>query len=223
MINQARLLGCLGVSLILFVLTGTVAAGLPVGSVAIYSDGRVEKLLAYEDRKQLWEDDRKRRYLRSDNPIMPTLERRDFLSGKASVQNLRSGDPDSISVLPRGERVEFSVVRQRTGATPSVRIWECVRLGPQQKKVLGKLREVESYRCERFVYQRKTWQRQFRESREFLYSRELGLIVKMKRKTRKRESSWGLVSVIGPGEATYERLSRKVRRLRAPRQGPDNG
>ena len=223
MIKQPESLLSLGSALLLFFLSGSVVAALPIGSVAMYSDGRVEKLLAYEDGKQLWEDDRKRRYLRSDNPIMPTLERRDFLSGKGYVQNLRTGDPDSISVRPRGERVEFSVVRARAGTTPSVRTWECVRLGTEQKKVLGKLREVENYRCERFVYHRKTWQRQFRESREFSYSRELGLTVKMKRETRKRQSSRRLVSVVAPDKASYKRLSRKVRKLRAPGQARDKG
>ena len=209
-----RLVRYLGVPALLCLLHGGVWAALPVGSVVMYSDGRVEKLISREDGKLLWEDDRKRSFLRSQNPIVPVLERRSFLSGKGYVQTLRTGQPDSIAVRPSGERVEFSVVRDRLGGTPSIRTWECIRHAAQHRKVLGKLRELEAYSCERFVYHRKTWQRQFRESRDFLYSRELGLVVKMERKTRKKQSTWRLVSVVAPEKATYQRLSRKVRKLR---------
>ena len=204
----------LGTAVLLGAMHGGAWAALPLGSVVMYSDGRVEKLLSREDGSLLWEDDRKRRYLRSNNPIMPVLERRDFLSGKGYVQTLRSGEPDSIAVRPSGDRVEFSILRERAGRTPSVRTWECIRQAALSKKILGEVRQLEAYRCERFVYHRKTWQRQFRESREFLYSRDLDLIVKMKRKTRTKESGWRLVSVLPPDQATYKRLSRKVRKLR---------
>ena len=209
-----RLLRYLGVPVLLCGLHGGVWAALPVGSVVMYSDGRVEKLLSREDGKLLWEDDRKRRYLRSENPIMPVLERRDFLSAKGYVQTLRSGDPDSIAVRPSGDRVEFSVVRERVGGTPSIRTWECTRHAAQREKVLGEMRELDAYHCERFVYHRKTWQRQFKESREFSYSRDLGLIVEMHRKTPEKESKWRLSSVVTPDKATYKGLSRKVRKLR---------
>jgi hypothetical protein len=209
-----RLVRYPGIAALFCVLSGGAWAALPVGSVVLYSDGRVEKLLSREDGQLLWEDDHKRRYLRSNNPIMPILERRDFLSGRGYVQTLRSGEPDSIGVRPSGERIEFSLVRQLVGGTPSIRTWECTRQAAQRKKVLGEVREVDPYYCERFVYHRKTWQRQFRESREFSYSHDLGLIVEMHRKTRKMESKWRLVSVIAPEKATYKRLSRKVRKLR---------
>lgn len=209
-----RLVRYLGIPVLLCIMHGGAWAALPVGSVVMYSDGRVEKLLSREDGKLLWEDDRKRRYLRSENPIMPVLERRDFLSGKGYVQALRSGEPDSIAVRPSGEGVEFSVVRERVGGTPTVRTWECTRHATHHKKILGEMRELDTYRCERFVYKRKTWQRQFKESRQFSYSRDLGLIVKMTRKTSKKKSKWRLVSVIAPEKATYKRLSRKVRKLR---------
>ena len=209
-----RLVRYLGMPALLCLLHGGVWAALPVGSVVMYSDGRVEKLLSLEDGTQLWEDDRKRRYLRSQNPIMPVLERRDFLSRKGYVQTLRTGEPDSIAVRASGERVEFSVVRERVGGAPSIRTWECTRHAAQRKKILGEMRELDTYRCERFVYHRKTWQRQFKESREFSYSRDLGLIVEMHRKTPKKERGWRLSSVVSPEKATYKRLSRKVRKLR---------
>ncbi len=77
------------------------------------------------------------------------------------------------------------------------------------------MRELNSFLCERFVIQRKTWQRNFRESLQFSYSRELGLVVDMHRKTRKKSNSRKLVSIIPPDKAGYRRLSKKVRKLRA--------
>ena len=202
---------------LLSVWTGSAAAALPVGSVAIYSDGRIEKLLSHENGKLFWEDDRKRRFLRSENPIIPVLDRRDFLSGKGYRQVVGEGDPGSMLERPIGERVEFTMRRVRNTGEKSSRIWECIYLGSAEKKVLGAIRDLESYTCERFIYQRKTWQRQFRESRRFLYSRELGLVVDMKRKTRKKRRSWKLVAIVPPEKATYKRLSKKVRKLRASR------
>jgi hypothetical protein len=57
----------------------------------------------------------------------------------------------------------------------------------------------------------------FRETKTFSYSPELGLIVDLKRKTRQASSKRKLVSVIAPDKADYRRLSKKVRKIRAPR------
>jgi hypothetical protein len=201
---------------LLWTLTGGAWAEIAIGSVVMYSDGRVEKLLSREDGKRLWEDDRKRRFLRSENPIVPVLERKDFLSGKGYTQFVAGGNPNAIAARPGGEAVEFSMRRVRNNARGgnSVRRWKCVYNGVVKQNVLGAVRVLGSYACERFVYHRKTWQPQFRESRHFLYSDDLGIVVDMKRKTRKTRSSWKLVSVIPPEKAGYKRLSENVRKLR---------
>jgi len=200
---------------VLFVLSGAASAAIPVGSVVMYSDGRVEKLLAQGDGELLWEDDRKRQYVRSENPIIPLLRRKDFLSGKGYSQWVSEGDPDAINALPSNTRVGFSVVRVRHDGKRSTRNWDCKHLGTSQEKVLGVMRELDSFACERYVNQRMTWQRLFRESRRFSFSRDLGLIVDMQRKTRKRSTNWTLVSIVPPNKADYQRLSKQVRKLRA--------
>ena len=202
-------------SALLLAWAGGAAADLAVGSVAMYSDGRVEKLLSHENGQLLWEDDRKRRFLRSEIPVVPVLERREFLSGRGYTQAIQKGDPESIRARPIGERVEFTMNRIRHTGENSSRIWECVYHGEIRKKVLGVVRVLDSYTCERFIYHRKTWQRMFRESRKFLYSRELGVVVDLKRKTRKKQRSRKLVAIIPPEKAGYKQLSRKVRKLRA--------
>lgn len=198
----------------LCVLSGAASAAVPVGSVVMYSDGRVEKLMSHGNGEWLWEDDRKRQLVRSENPIMPLLRRTDFLSRKGYSQSVGEGDPDSIKQLPSGTRVGFTVVRTRHTGERSTRNWECKHLGIESRKVLGVMRELDLFECERYVIQRKTWQRQFRESRQFSFSRDLGLVVDMQRKTRKKSSNWKLDSVILPVKATYNRLSKRVRNLR---------
>jgi len=201
-------------------LSGPAAAVVPVGSVVIYSDGKVEKLLANEEGRLTWEDDRKRVYVRSKNPIEPLLERRDFLSGRAYVQTRNSGNPDLILTQPPGTRVEFSVIRTENTGENTKRTWECVHQGTREKKVAGAVRKLDSYKCERFVYHRKFWNRMFRETKTFTYSPELGLIVDLKRKTRQASSKRKLVSVIAPDKVDYRRLSKKVRKIRAPEPAP---
>jgi hypothetical protein len=181
----------------------------------MYSDGRVEKLMSHRDGELLWEDDRKRQFVRSENPIMPLLRRTDFLSGKGYLQSVGEGDPDSIKQSPGGTRVDFTVVRAKYSGERSTRNWSCKHLGKRQEKVLGVMRELESFACERFVVQRKTWQKQFRESRQLSYSRDLGLVVEMQRKTRNGSTEWKLLSIVPPDKANYKHLSKKVRKLRA--------
>jgi len=207
-------MGCLRDLSILCVLSGAASAAVPVGSVVMYSDGKVEKLLSYEKGQLLWEDDRKRQFLRSENPIIPVFSRTNFLSGKGYSQSVVEGNPYSIDALPVGTRVNFTVIRAKHSGEKSTRNWECRRLGSRQENVLGVTRKLDIFTCERFVLHRKTWQKQFRESREFSYSRELGLVVEIQRKTRKRASGWRLVSIVPPEKTSYRHLSKKVRKLR---------
>ena len=86
-------------------------AAVPVGTVALYSDGKVEKLVSAGEEGLRWEDDRKRQYLRSRNPAVPVLERRDFLSGRGYRQIVSSGNPDALLELP----VELRVDREPLG------------------------------------------------------------------------------------------------------------
>ncbi len=207
----------------LLAISAPVLSAVPVGSVALYSDGKVEKLLANENGLLTWEDDRKRIYVRSGNPILPVLERRDFLSGKSYRQTLNSGEPDAILTRPPGTRVEFSVMRLKNTGENSKRTWECVLEGRAQKKVAGAMRELDRYKCDRYVYHRKLWNRMFRETKTFSYSQELGLVVDQKRKTRKTTSRSKLVAVIPPEGANYRRLSKKVRKVRAPEKATPPG
>jgi len=198
-----------------FLLVSETALGaVPVGTVALYSDGNVEKLLADEKDGLRWEDDRKRQHLRSKNPAIPVLERRDFLSGTGYHQAVSSGDPDALRKLPPGTPVEFSVIRSGFSGERSKRNWECSYLGRVRQDVLGTERMLDRYSCERFAIHRKLHNRSFRERRDFTYSHDLGVVVDLDRKTRKKSSSRRLVALFPPGKADYKTLSRAVRKIR---------
>lgn len=195
-------------------MSGGVLAAVPVGSVVIYSDGSVEKLLAREGDTERWEDDRKRQYVRSENPIMPLLEKRYFLRGNGYRQRVVSGNPGSIRELPEGTPVEFSLVRTRDDGSTLQRHWECEFLGNSEKTVMGKKRKLERYSCQRFSIHRKLHNRSFREKREFSYSPDLGLVVDLARETRKKRSRTTIEAILSPKKASYKRISRAVRKVR---------
>lgn len=194
--------------------TGGVMAGVPVGSVALYSDGDVERLLSRKDGKSLWEDDRKRRYLRAENPILPVLERSSFLSGRGYVQTVTKGQPGNYGKLAAGQHLEFTVLRTRRDGKKATRSWDCEFQGAHQEKVLDKLRTLQRYVCERFVMHRKLHNRSFRERRVIIFSKELGMVVDLQRTTRKRTSSRKLLALLPPDKATYKTLRAVVRKLR---------
>ncbi len=193
-------------------------AAVPVGSVALYSNGQVEKLLSVDGDEYLWEDDRKRLYLRSANPVIPVLMRRNFLSRKGYEQVVVSGRPDSILSLPVGTPVEFAVRRTKAGGEQSRRDWKCVRTNTRTAKVLGAQRRVDDYTCERFIIHRKFWHPVVKERQEFSYSPDLALMTKMKRTRGEKTRRWRLAKLIAPEKASYKRVSSQVRKLRAPKK-----
>jgi|GEM_PF-5565411 len=197
-----------------FIAISTAAsATVPVGTIALYSDGRVEKLIATEEEGLRWEDDRMRQFLRSRNPVMPVLESRQLVTGNVYFQELERGDPEQIKQLPLGTPVHFSVIRHRDGERKR-RFWKCEFLGSVREEVLGEPRDLERYQCKQSSFTRKLWLR-IRDTREFTFSPELGVIVSMERKTAKGKTrARQLVAMFEPGEADYKTLSRAVRKIR---------
>lgn len=216
--RNLRWSACICVALLI---SPALPAAVPVGSIALYSNGKVEKLLSVDGGGHLWEDDRKRRYLRSTNPVVPVLMRSNFLSGRGYRQVVVSGKPASISSLPPGTPVEFSVERTKTSGERTRRQWKCVRSEKSTARVLGIDRRIDRYSCERFTIHRKTWQPIVKEVKVFSYSPELGLVTKMKHTRGEKTRRWKLAKLIAPEKATYKRVSKQVRKLRAPKKSQD--
>ena len=190
------------------------AVAISIGTIAIYSDGSARKLLAKEGGQWIWEDDRKRRFTIAKNPVMPVLERREFLGGRGYKQHLSGGHPDAIVSQPAGSRVEFSIIKSRHTGKSSKRNYRCERLESGEYKVLGQMRHLDRYLCERFVIHRKYWTKKVKEKREFSYSPELGLIIDLKRQTSKKSSTRELVALIPPGKSSLNKMHGVLRKLR---------
>jgi hypothetical protein len=199
---------------ILIAISTSASATVPVGTIALYSDGRVEKLVAIEGDGLRWEDDRMRQYLRSTNPIMPVLESRQPVTGKGYTQRLKSGDPSRVKRVPLGQPTHFTTVRN-DDAGAKTRYWKCEFLGESSEKVLEQSRIVERYRCQRSSLSLGRFPGlRVRDTREFTFSPELGVIVQLKRKTAKGSRSRELIALFKPGSIDQETLSRKVQKVR---------
>ncbi len=209
--SPARVVALFG---LLLLWAGVAQAELAVGSVVAYSDGKVERYLGEQDGKLIWEDDRKRRYAKSKNPVVPVLERTSLVSGKGYRQAISSGNPSAIEKLGIGQLVEFTVTRVRHDGRRSERRWECQRTGNSMASVLGIDRRVEQYRCIRFIVHRKFWHKVVKERLEFAYSRELGMVVEQQRWYRDKTRTREVVAILSPTQASYKRLSKLVRDLR---------
>lgn len=201
--------------IVFFFLFAAVAQGaVPVGTIALYSDGRVEKLIAEDERGLLWEDDRKRQWLRSRNPAVPVLEGRQIMVGTSYTHILDSGNPDALMRLPAGTPVNFTMIRNRNGGVKT-RYWRCILLGEVREQVLGQARVLDQYRCERRARSRKLNTFVVRDEREFTYSRDLGVMVDMERTSKKGQRTRRLVALFKPGEIDHKGLTKAVRKLRA--------
>lgn len=201
-------------AVILITISTAAQATVPVGTIALYSDGRVEKLVAIENDGLRWEDDRMRQFLRSRNPIVPVLESRQLITGKTYTQLLDSGNPDSINQVPEGTPIRFSMTRFRDGEEKT-RYWKCEYLGSSVNEVLGVARELDRYRCQKSTWSSGKFPRfTVRDTRDFTFSPELGVMVQMRRETAKRTRSRKLVALYEPGSIDHKTLSREVRKLR---------
>jgi hypothetical protein len=185
------------------------------GSVVIYSDGSAEKLLAKNAAQSHWEDDRKRRITRSTNPILPVLERTEFLGNRGYSKSVSDGDADAMPVPMEGNSVAFAVTRISHAGKRSMRNWECTHLGTEDSKVLGKTRRLEHYSCQRFVLKGKYWSRQILEKREFSYSPDLGLVVDLKRHMNNTVSSRKVVKILPPTKANYKQVRKALKPYRS--------
>lgn len=199
---------------VLLLLSGQ-AMALKPGTVVVYSDSSVEKLLSDDGQTMVWEDDRKRRITRSHNPVIPVLERKDFLGGGGYSLKLVGGDPAALLEAPKGKLVEFVYLRTKSDGRTSLREWQCTAEGKKKRKVLGKSRALLMYHCKRMKTGSKFWARSVKEERTIAYSPRLKLVVDLKRKTRKSKSRKRVAAILSPRKAGYSAIKRQLDKVRS--------
>ena len=195
--------------------SATVQAGLEPGSVVIYSNGNVEKLLEQNTQWSLWEDQRKRQYKRSYLPYLPVLEYLRFSdtpSGyRQSVDNLQA-----LEMVPfaKRESIRFSVRRHDLKKGNRSRHWQCHYDGKGRFKLRGKRYATQKYKCERFTLN-KWYQASKKEEVAFYYSPTLDLVLKKIRiNSRGEKSRVEVARIYSPEKATAKRISRQIYRLK---------
>ena len=192
-------------------------ASVPVGTIALYSDGSVEKLLERNEQTELWEDSRYRRITRALNPLAPDLARQSISGATDFTLVPRQGDPESVFKGSNGAREEFSFWRIDKFGNRELkpRFYTCANEGQRNTLVLGRSEKVNQYSCERFTVHRKLLTKSTKETLKISYSPRLNLVVEKHRSTPKRDQHVLLHELIEPGTARYKTLSASLRDLRS--------
>lgn len=208
-----KLLTLLSAAFMLSTASLTQASDLQIGSVAIYSNGQVKKLVEKSPQWTRWESARKRVYKQSLLPYLPTLEYQRFPPERGGYT--RSVDMAKVSQLvPFGQSqdIAFTIRRTKSDGASSQRHWRCSYEGRGQQALMGREWRVDNYSCTRTNPFSK---QPFRERREVSYAPDLGVVLK-EAVTRRggRSKVTRLEYLLAPKEASAERIADIVKDLR---------
>lgn len=193
-------------------------AGLKPGSVVIYTDGDVEKLLVQNQEWTTWEDQRNRRYKRSYLPYFPVLEYRRFEEEQSGYDQFVT-DMSAVELKPFGSResVQFTLTRKDLNKGSKSRHWRCSYVGSGSYRLSKEDLLTQDYSCTRFSVG-KDYVQKFREKLVVSYSPTLNLIVKqVKTNRRGKETQVAVKRILTPERATAKRIARTVYKLHTSR------
>jgi hypothetical protein len=188
------------------------ASAVQPGSIAVFSDGSVEKFVARNGDREIWEDERLRRITRPVNPLLPPITREPLLGGVDYTQVLQKGNPAVLLSGKKGDVAEFSVWRVRGLDTGSERRYRCTHEGVHSLPVMGKPEQVTRYTCIRFRVSGASWQERIKETRIIDYSPRLEMVVATKRTTPKSDSRRVLVRLMAPAAYSYKALRKELKK-----------
>ncbi|MBQ0757370.1 MAG: hypothetical protein KBT66_07755 [Amphritea sp.] len=193
-------------------------AGLKPGSVVIYTDGDVEKLLVQNQESAIWEDQRNRRYKRSYLPYFPVLEYRRFKEDPSGYDQFVT-DMSAVELKPfsSSESVQFTLTRRDLNKGASSRLWRCSFVGSGSYRLSKQDLVTQDYSCTRFSVN-KYYVESFREKLDVSYSPRLNLVVKqVKTNRRGKETQVAVKRILTPERATAKRIARTVYKLHTSR------
>jgi len=179
------------------------------GSVFIYSDGKVEKLIEKGDGWYLVEDMRKRRYRRDLNFTLPPLA---YDSPTSSYrQRLNSGNPDAIFPLDQSQPTGFSLKKEKRGKRQTIHTWSCNKAEPTRLNIMGEQAPVYRIRCTRYKW-KKVYE--VKEEHDLYFDPESAWVVKRVIRKNGAERTSTLVSVLPPEKATAKAIIRQLKKLK---------
>jgi hypothetical protein len=194
------------------------AADLPrytPGDAFVFSDGRVERVIADNGAQLTWAGISGSSYRRSRNFVVPVLQWR---SGRGTGRREVRGNPDALWPITKGRSARFRVISE-TRATPqsgkkrSVSLWVCKTGKPRDFTVAAGTYNAVPVLCDRYS---PTTMRLL-ERREWDYAPELGHYVRrvsvnyLRGTTRSAE----LVAALSGPAASKARLTALSRKARA--------
>ncbi len=181
------------------------------GTVVIYSNGDVEKLIRKSSDTAIWEDGRKRVYERSLIGFYGDRVETRFPPGSTTIT--RRTDEQSLASLIKGgagNKLNFTVVRDRDGSS-SQRHWECTFNGYTTATLLANPIKTEDYTCARYSLTKNSGL-VVKERREIQYSNELHLVIWERRTRPGRDASVRTIAaILPPKQATIDAIATAVK------------
>ncbi|QIQ85466.1 hypothetical protein [Erythrobacter sp.] len=187
------------------------------GDAFVFSDGRVERVVADEGDHVVWRGLRGPSYRRSRNFIVPVLRWR---SGRGLGARKVRGDPDRLWPIEKPRSVRFRVITEtrkhpRAARRRSVAMWVCKSSKPRSFAVPAGTFEAIPFLCDRYS----TTTMRLIERREWDYAPALGHYIRRVRHhyLRGTFSSIELVAALSGPAATEARIKALSRKARADR------
>lgn len=194
--------------------TATKRANLPqpvysIGTVFIYSNGAVEKLINKGNNEFIIEDMRKRLYKRDLNFTITNLEYTSLYSGYQ--QTILSGTPDSIFPLTNSRDSSFVLLRKKGNGKKLQRSWACRPATEKKIKILGDSIPVFKVSCSR-----NAWKRYLvtKEEIDYYYDPKTAWVVKTVKRKKGKKRTKKLVAVLSPEKVSAKAITRIVKKLK---------
>lgn len=185
----------------------------PVGSVAVYSDGSVEKLIQINAQSTTWQDGRKRILEYANVPILQRRSFTKFPATESYQEHIAFGVPAEIIPFGTADSVIFTLRREFSEGGHTMRYWQCAHKGQGQYQLGERTLATERYHCERYVPHKKSMYSMFRESVDLAYSPDLSMVVEKVRKTQTKKTRRKLVSLLAPEQVSEQKILKLVKRI----------
>lgn len=199
-------------------MTGLVYAKLPVGTVALYSDGYAQKLLRYAGNQRIWEDVRKRQYAYDLGSIQ--VERsvtHPIDPARSYTAELVQGNPAVLTKSAQAIDEHFIIRRQYPFSGREVfREWSCQGLGSKSVRVVNVKLKVKAFSCERIKFSRDHVPR-VAETRYIEYAPSLKMVTTMVRTRAGKTKSRELMFLIPPEQVTAKKIAQLQRQIQRKR------
>jgi hypothetical protein len=189
-------------------------ASTEIGSVAIYSDGSVEKLLEKNSEWSVWQDQRKRLYKKANYPHFPILHYQKFPDPSEGYrQELVFGSPLKMQTFGGETQASYELLKTSKSSSGK-KYWQCSFTGKGKYKLGSKKYKTQNYDCTRIIL-KKGFYPQKKEQLLLKYSPTLQVVVDRKRIDSKgNKKRVKLIKILKPEKATAKRIARAVYKIR---------